>query len=70
MIQDNLLLNYIAVWGWLNLSFVSLIGGLIVLTLPRSNMSIAIFAALIISCLGCFGMVIKRKKELINDVSE
>jgi len=65
---EQLIFDYISVWGWVLLSMIFLVGGLVVFSLPNNLITNAISVSLIVSSLGCFAMVIKRKKELRNEV--
>ena len=64
--NENFLIKYIGIWNWQILSMLFLVGGLIMFALPNTLISDSLGVALIVVSLGCFFMVIKRKRELTN----
>jgi len=68
--REDFLTRYFAVWGWMILSMIFLVGGLVVYALPNDNITGAIYVALVVSSLGCIAMVLKRKKEIVNETEE
>ena len=67
MVDEQIIINYIAVWGWMILTIVFLVSAFILFALPVSLFSGVSGLAFIIISFICLSRVIKRKKDLENE---
>ena len=65
--EEEIIQRYIAIWGWTLISMIFLTTGLITYVLPNSLPQKSLAVALIVVSLGCFGMMLKRKKEILTE---
>ena len=63
---EDIIMKYIAIWGWQTISLMFLIASFIFLALPRTLTTSSFYVAFFLIFAGCEFVTLKRKKELTD----
>ena len=65
--DNQIIIKYIAVWGWQILSMLFLISSLILFSMPKNLKTSSMYISFFLIFIICEFMVLKRKKEVMQD---
>lgn len=65
--EQRILIKYISAWNWQLLGIMFLIAAMILLSVPRTMISLVLFISALVLATGCFILARQRQKEIFKD---